>query len=97
MGPDGLILLSVGTTSDFEIILGFISPINADGYSTVRIRPVTGLPAGNYTGELTVTTANGGNKTISLSFSVTPIETEDDGSPIEAPENEEPVDEGMAE
>ena len=57
-------------SANFEITTSPSSPISAGNSSTVGIRPKTGLSAGTYSGTLTVSTANGGSKTVSLSFTV---------------------------
>ena len=58
-------------SSYFEITVSPSSSIAAGSSSSVSVRPKTGLTAGTYTGTLTVSTGNGGNKTVSpLSFTV---------------------------
>ncbi|MCL2152460.1 MAG: choice-of-anchor D domain-containing protein [Oscillospiraceae bacterium] len=59
--------------SYFEITTYPAGAISAGGYSYVYARPRTGLPAGTYYGVLSVSTSNGGSRTISLSFTVTGV------------------------
>jgi hypothetical protein len=60
----------------FEIVLEPHELIFAGTSDTVWLRPKTGLPAGNYSGALTISTANAGNRVALLSFTVeNPIST----------------------
>ncbi|MCL2153210.1 MAG: hypothetical protein FWH57_09690 [Oscillospiraceae bacterium] len=75
-GPAVLSGVNAAITSGatcFEITTYPTSAIGIGGYYYFYARPKTGLPAGTYSGVLTVSTASGGSKTISLSFTVTDL------------------------
>jgi hypothetical protein len=63
---------SITNGSDrFEITQQPANTIAGDDDSTIRVRPVTGLGAGAHSGVMTVTSSNGGSRSINLSFTVT--------------------------
>ena len=74
-GTVALTSVSVSITAgsaNFERCLSPSTTISAGNSSTVGVRPITGRSAGTYSGTLTVSTSNGGSKTVSLSFTVYP-------------------------
>ena len=79
-GPGSLTGVSASITTGsnaFEIAVQTETAIPADGEDSdwFRVRPKTELSVGTYTGVATVTTSNGGSKTVSLSFTVGPFPT----------------------
>ena len=75
-GPGTLILVGASLTAgsaNFETTSSPSSSIAVGSSSFVSVRPKTNLGIGTHNGTLTVTTGNGGRKTISLSFLVYPV------------------------
>ena len=70
-GPGVLTSVSASVSSNFDITAAPSNVIYAGETSSVGVRPRTGLAAGTYSGELTITTSEGGSRTVALSFTVT--------------------------